>query len=355
MMKHSFLALTVSALLASTGAQAAEIYNKDGNKLDLNGKINVGHLFSDDINNNGDVSYARFGFKGETKISDELTGYGQWQYNFQLNKSEGSDALSGDKTRLGFAGLKYGKWGSFDYGRNYGLVYDALAWTDMLPKFGGDSGYADVFLSTRATGVATWRNTNFFGLVDGLNVAVQYQGKNERTDGNAVRRSNGDGYATSVSWTADSGFGIVGSYANLGRTGTQNNATFGKGDRAEHWATAVKYDANQIYLAAMYGNTHNATPITGGFANKAVNFEAIAQYQFLNGFRPSLAYVSSRGKDIENVGDADIIKYASAGANYYFNKNFLVYAEYKFNLLKDNNPLALADDDVAGVGLNYQF
>ncbi len=29
MMKHYFLALTVSALLASTAAQAAEIYNKD--------------------------------------------------------------------------------------------------------------------------------------------------------------------------------------------------------------------------------------------------------------------------------------------------------------------------------------
>lgn len=154
----------------------------------------------------------------------------------------------------------------------------------MLPKFGGDSGYADVFLSSRATGVATWRNSNFFGLVDGLNVALQYQGKNERTDGNAVRRSNGEGYATSVSWIADSGFGVVGSYANLGRTDTQNRAQYGQGERAESRATAVKYDANPIYLAAMYGNTHNATPVSGGFANTAVNFEAVAQYQFLNGF-----------------------------------------------------------------------
>ncbi|WP_042958928.1 porin [Erwinia tasmaniensis] len=355
MMKRSSLVLALTALLASTSVGAAEIYNSSGNKLDLNGRINAGRVLSNDDSNNVDASYARLGFKGETVLGESFTGYGQWQYQFQLNKSEGSDAVSGDKTRLGFAGLKYGKWGSIDYGRNYGLVYDVLAWTDMLPKFGGDSGNTDVFLSGRATGVATWRNNNFFGLVKGLNIALQYEGKNDRTGDVAVRRSNGDGYATSVSWTGDSGFGVSGTYANLGRTETQNRASYGKGERAEHWATAVKYDADQIYLAAMYGNTHNATPISGGFANKAVNFEAVAQYQFLNGLRPSLAYVSSRGKDIENKGEADIFKYISAGTYYYFNKNFMVYAEYKFNLLKKTNPLGLSSDDVTGLGVNYQF
>ncbi|MBZ3655996.1 porin [Salmonella enterica subsp. enterica serovar Senftenberg] len=35
----------------------------------------------------------------------------------------------------------------------------------------------DVFMTQRATGVATYRNTDFFGLVEGLNFAAQYQGK----------------------------------------------------------------------------------------------------------------------------------------------------------------------------------
>lgn len=117
----------------------------------------------------------------------------------------------------------------------------------------------------------------------------------------------------------------------------------------------MKYDANQVYLAAMYGETLNATPITGGFANKAQNFEAVAQYQFLNGFRPSVGYVSSKGKEIENIGDADIIKYTAVGATYYFNKNMSVYGEYRINLLKDNNPLRLATDDITALGLIYQF
>ena len=357
MMKRTLLAAVMPLLIGLSSAQAAEVYNKDGNKLDLVGKINVSHFFSDDNNNNGDTSsYARFGFKGETKITDQLTGYGFWQYQYSLHNSEGSDAQTSNRTRLGYAGLKFGQAGSLDYGRNYGLVYDALSYTDMLPFFGGDSGYTDAFLSGRSTGVLTWRNSNFFGLVDGLNLAAQYQGKNDRSiniDG--VRRSNGDGFALSASYDFDFGLSFAGAFASLDRTTAQNAAARGEGEKAQHWATSVKYDANQVYLAAMYGETLNATPIAGGFANKAQNFEAVAQYQFLNGFRPSVGYVSSKGKEIENIGDADIIKYTAVGATYYFNKNMSVYGEYRINLLKDNNPLNLATDDITAVGLIYQF
>lgn len=149
-MKSKILALLIPALLSAGAAHAAEIYNKDGNKLDLYGKVDGLHYFSDNTNSDGDQSYVRFGFKGDS-----------W-------------------TRLGFAGLKYGNFGSFDYGRNYGVMYDIEGWTDMLPEFGGDSyTKADNYMTGRANGVATYRNTDFFGLVDGLNFAVQYQGSNE--------------------------------------------------------------------------------------------------------------------------------------------------------------------------------
>ncbi len=46
-------------------------------------------------------------------------------------------------------------------------------------------------MTGRTTGVATYRNNDFFGLVDGLNFAAQYQGKNDRTD---VTEANGDGF-----------------------------------------------------------------------------------------------------------------------------------------------------------------
>ncbi|EAQ0846869.1 porin, partial [Salmonella enterica] len=172
------LALLVPALLVAGAANAAEVYNKNGNKLDLYGKVDGLRYFSDNAGDDGDQSYARIGFKGETQINDMLTGYGQWEYNMQASGTEGNRDTSW--TRLGFAGLKFGEYGSFDYGRNYGVIYDVEAWTDVLPEFGGDSyTQTDVYMLQRANGLATYRNTDFFGLVEGWNFALQYQGNNE--------------------------------------------------------------------------------------------------------------------------------------------------------------------------------
>ncbi len=60
------------------------------------------------------------------------------------------------------------------------------------------------------------------------------------------------------------------------------------GDKAQAWATGLKYDANQAYIAAMYGETLNMTPYKRLIANKTQNVELVAQYQFENGIRPSL-------------------------------------------------------------------
>ena len=74
MMKRNILAVIVPALLVAGTANAAEIYNKDGNKVDLYGKAVGLHYFSKDngVNSyggNGDKTYARLGFKGETQIN----------------------------------------------------------------------------------------------------------------------------------------------------------------------------------------------------------------------------------------------------------------------------------------------
>ena len=103
-MKRRILSLMVPALLVAGSAGAAEIYNKDGNKLDLFGKVDGLHYFSDNDGNDGDNSYVRFGFKGETQISEQLTGYGQWEYQVALNHSE-AEGTKDSYTRVGFAGL----------------------------------------------------------------------------------------------------------------------------------------------------------------------------------------------------------------------------------------------------------
>ncbi len=391
-MKRKVLAMIVPALLAAGAAHAAEIYNQNGNKLDLYGKVDGLHYFSDNSSVDGDQTYVRMGFKGETQISDQLVGYGQWEYNVQANNTETSGNQSW--TRLAFAGLKAGDAGSFDYGRNYGVLYDVEAWTDMLPEFGGDSySKADNFMTNRANGVATYRNDDMFGLVDGLAFAVQYQGNNEsagngnegtasRSNGSDARFENGDGWGLSTTYDIGSGFSVGAAYASSDRTVAQTNgnatatstSTYAGGDKADAWTTGLKYDANNVYLAAMYSETRNMTPYgstddndIGGIANKTQNFEVTAQYQFDFGLRPAVSFLMSKGKDLtytdstgRNVNtDEDLVKYADVGATYYFNKNMSTYVDYKINLLDDDDQFykdaGIATDDVVALGLVYQF
>ncbi|HBQ9083835.1 TPA: porin, partial [Klebsiella quasipneumoniae] len=139
----------------------------------------------------------------------------------------------------------------------------------------------------------------------------------------------------------------------------------GNGDKAEAWATSAKYDANNVYAAVMYSQTYNMTPENQGnyFAGKTQNFEAVVQYQFDFGLRPSIGYVQTKGKDLQarggfSGGDADLVKYVEVGTWYYFNKNMNVYAAYKFNQLDDNaytREAGVATDDQAAVGIVYQF
>ncbi|WP_049293591.1 porin OmpC [Franconibacter helveticus] len=356
-MKKSTLALVITGVMAAASAQAAEVYNKNGNKLDLYGRVKAEHYFTDNDSSDGDQSYIRLGFKGATQITDQLTGYGQWEYQVAANRAEGDNSSGVTKTRLAFAGLKFQDLGSIDYGRNYGILYDVGAYTDMIPEFGDDAYVkTDNFMTGRTTGVATYRNTDFFGLVDGLKFGLQYQGKNEN-DGRAANKGNGDGFGASVNYAiGDSGVSIGGAYTKSNRLQTQRAAALGKGDNAEAWATGLKYDANNLYLAATYAETRNMTPITGGYANKNQGFEVVAQYQFDFGLRPSIGYVQSKAKDVENgIGDVDLVKYVDVAATYYFNKNMSAFVDYKINQLDDDNALNINNDDVVALGVVYQF
>ena len=54
-MKKSTLALVVMGIVASVSVQAAEIYNKDGNKLDVYGKVKAMHYMSDNDSKDAEV------------------------------------------------------------------------------------------------------------------------------------------------------------------------------------------------------------------------------------------------------------------------------------------------------------
>ncbi|HEY0209741.1 porin OmpC [Acerihabitans sp.] len=362
-MKTSYLWLVLPLVFIAGNASAAEIINKDGNKLDLYGKVDTLHMFSDNPGIDGDQTYFRFGFRGQTQINSSLTGYGQWEY--QVNANQAESASSTSVTRLGFAGLRTQDYGSVDYGRNFGVLYDLGAWTDVIPEFGGDAYGIDNFMFKRTSNLLTYRNNV---LVDGLKLTAQYQGKNgsatETNNGRDALRQNGEGYGAALIYDFGAGISAGATFTSSDRTEGQNNLAYGHGDKADAYRGALKYDANQIYLAATYTETYNATPFGSsghsvyGFANKAQVVELLAQYQFTNGLAPIVSYLQTRSKNIEGYGNQDSLKYLAVGGAYFFNKRMSTDVIYKVNLLKNNDftkNSGINTDDVLAVALIYYF
>ncbi|MFO6427324.1 porin [Escherichia coli] len=62
-------------------AQAAEIYNKDRNKLDLYGKLMLSTTSPLMMQMMVILLMPVLASKGETQINDQLTGFGQWKWN----------------------------------------------------------------------------------------------------------------------------------------------------------------------------------------------------------------------------------------------------------------------------------
>uniref|UniRef100_UPI001BD13EAD porin n=1 Tax=Citrobacter freundii TaxID=546 RepID=UPI001BD13EAD len=235
-----------------------------------------------------------------------------------------------------------------------------------------------------------YRNTDFFGLVDGLNFALQYQGNNEdggsgegtgNGKGRDLTRENGDGFGMSTSYDFDFGLSLGAAYSSSDRSNNQvaegrndrsYTSKYAGGETADAWTVGAKYDANNVYLAAMYAETRNMTAYgddKGGIANKTQNFEVVAQYQFDFGLRPSVAFLQSKGVDLggwdhhsngtPRYTDKDLVKYVEVGMTYYFNKNMSTYVDYKINLLDEDDSFyesnGIATDDIVAVGLVYQF
>lgn len=348
-MKRNLLAIAIPALLVAGAANASiEVWNKDGNKLDVNGRVYALNYLGDKNNKKdveGDHTTARIGFTGETQVTDSLSGYGRFEWETNTGKE------AGNETRYAFAGLNFGNYGSFDYGRNDGVLKSIGAYTDVLPEFGGDTA-SYYMLAARQDAVATYRNNGFFGLVDGLNFALQYADSNESYSGSATpsktRWNYKEAYGTTVEYAIlDTGVTVGGGYATSTKAGDKrfNTYTFG-----------TKYDAYNLYLAANYFHQkHDDDKIKG--------FEAVAQYGIdfeVGRLTPSLAYVQHK----QDGSHGYLAKYVEVGMQYDFNKNLTAVVDYKINLLDKKDAGAVSTTkslskantkDTLALGLIYQF
>lgn len=342
--------VAVVLMVVSTPGISVEIYNNDGNKIELYGKIKAQHKFMKD--NNRDETYARLGFNGETSINSMLTGFGKFERQFTAWQAEGKQT---ETTRRAYAGIKIKNFGSIDYGRNYGIVYDIGSYADKLTEFGGDTFQrTDNFMTGRTAGVLTYRNNT---LIDGVKFGLQFQGENK---GRTWNKSNGQGFGYSIEYKVIDYLTIGGAYS---RSRHEPEAKkYANGD-ASVWTVGVKYQPDNLYLAAMYAETTNQTPFfdktkgkeSGFFLDKTKNIEVMAAYIFDSGFRPSLGYIQSRA-NVQGYGVMDVVKYVQIGTSYEFNKNIFVDTGYKINLIEDNvKKYGISSDDNIVIAITYQF
>lgn len=375
-MKLRCLTSLVATMVMASTAGAAEIYNKDGNTLNVFGSVIGGHYFSKgNLNKDGGHSFVRCGFLGKTYINDKIVGFGMLEHEIFLQNVEGVNYKNGGSNNnalLGYAGIKYGNFGTIDYGRNYGVLYDIGSWTDVVSSFGGDLFIADNFLSSRGSNIITYRNNNFFGFVEGLDFAVQYQGKNNinAVAGRTVKTANGEGYGVSASYSIDNISAAV-AYTNSKRLLEQVNLdnNVDKSDNAGAYYCGLKYDGYGVYLAAAYGETYNMIPFGNfddnlnpdnvyGFINKSKNVEVVAQYQFDFGLRPSVSYLQVKTSHMDNSNGDFLKKYVTIGTSYVYNKNISTTMDYRINLLdKSNfaNTAQIDTNDIIALGIVYVF
>ena len=381
-MKRNLLAIAIPALLvAGTASASIEVWNKDGNKVDFYGRVYALNYITDRDNQTGegDKTTARLGMSGQTQITDSLSGYGRWEYEAKT----GADA--DNETRYAYAGLNFGDFGSFDYGRNDGVLKTLTSYTDVLPEFGGDASNNDIYaLTARTKAVATYRNSDFFGLVNGLRFAVQYADNGDNSSTQYLNNHDRTGHDSAEAWGSvidwdvlDTGLSIGAGYAQTG----------GHKD-AKTWSAGVKYDNDNLYLAALYiqgkqkygwekaSTTDNTSDL------KTKGFELVAQYGIdfeVGRLTPSVAYIQHKVQDASSFsrnGDVglkgnDLAKYVDVGLTYDFNKNLSAIVDYKINLLDKDDigaRRALYEDgtftksqikatakDTVALGLIYQF
>ncbi|MCY9802840.1 porin [Vibrio scophthalmi] len=348
-MNKTLIALAVSAAALATGAHAAELYNQDGNSIDMGGRAEARLSLKD--GKAEDKTRVRLNFLGKAQINDNLYGVGFYEGEFTTADNGGAtDSDSSDLTnRYAYAGLG-GTFGEITYGKNDGALGVITDFTDIM-AYHGNSAAMKINVADRADNMLTYQ-----GEFNNLGLKASYRFA-DRTDNEVVNPVTGKTITESYGDNNADGYSLSSIYA-VGETGL----ALGAGYASQYSGDATQ---NEYMLAASYAinDLYFATTFTDGQVQK--NDGDYTGYEF------AAAYTMGQTVFTSTYNNAETNKETSADniaidATYYFQPNFRGYVSYNFNLISEGDNFgtagysnvkataAQAEDELA-LGLRYDF
>ncbi len=313
------LKLVLPAFLLCSVANAVEIYNKDDNVLNFNGRIVVGAETGNkaEFANIKDTSYSRININGTTKINDTFSGFGAMEFNMYFNNPSITENQAMKVTsRLSYVGLKT-EYNSISFGKQYSTFYDVGEYTDMF-EVNGDSAVTYNFYTfdpyERVNSSAVYRFTygklsiGIMGSLGDVYVNKNYQ------------------YSGSIQYKMTDKFKVGFAYQYVNYDTMVN--------------TAQENDSNQYIVGLYYENDsirfsdtiiikkeNNVEDTYSGYGSEgylAYKFNALGTNVFTG-------YNLFKYSDSENFTTVPVA-YASIGFAYYFNSKIYTYGEYKYDV-----------------------
>ncbi|PMN50555.1 hypothetical protein BCT31_19470 [Vibrio lentus] len=342
-MNKTMIALAVSAAALATGANAAELYNQDGNSVEMGGRAEARLSLKD--GKAEDKTRIRLNFLGKVEIQDGLYGVGFYEGEFTTADNGGAtDSSDGDITnRYTYAGLG-GTFGEVTYGKNEGALGVITDFTDIM-AYHGNSAADKIAVADRSNNMLSYKG-QFQDL--GLKASYRFADREDNTPNNEGFADNGqDGYSLS------------GIYA-IGETGIKLGAGYADQDKNNEYMLSASYAISDLYFAGVFTDGEKDFD---GYQYTNAKFAGVQDY---TGYELAAAYtlgqtVFSTTYNNAETGNDTSADNIAVDATYYFKPNFRGYVSYNFNLLDAKDTLGTstvgekgAEDEVA-LGLRYDF
>ena len=339
-MNKTMIALAVSAAALATGANAAELYNQDGNSVEMGGRAEARLSLKD--GKAEDKTRIRLNF---LEIQDGLYGVGFYEGEFTTNENGGAtdntdNTDSTDITnRYTYAGLG-GTFGEVTYGKNEGALGVITDFTDIM-AYHGNSAADKIAVADRSDNMLSYKG-QFQDL--GLKASYRFADRSKNAAGDEYVDNNADGYSLSAIYA-------------IGETGVKLGAGYADQDQSNEYMLSGSYAISDLYFAGVF---------TDG--EKAAAFKDSVDY---TGYELAAAYTLGQTVFTTTYNNAETNDETSADniaidATYYFKPNFRGYVSYNFNLISEGDKIgstaqlsssatsADAEDEIA-LGLRYDF